>query len=239
VIRVLIVEDDPMVADINKRYVESVDGFKCVGIASNVTESLAFLDENTVDLVLLDLFMPEKNGMELLGNIRSKKKSLDVMVISAASDIQNIKAALRLGAVDYLIKPFEFQRFQSALRRYQKEHEWMRKQRELSQEELDQLLRNSMDIQAAAELPKGLTKVTLQKVAEQISGMGNKKFSTGELADRVGISRVSIRKYLKFLTDIGYLSMDISYQTYGRPVYEYQKNDHRAERIKPYLEETD
>lgn len=239
-IRVLIVEDDPMVAEINKRYLGSISGFTCVGVVSDVQGASAFLDRKAVDLVLLDIFMPGKNGLELLTEIRKKEKSIDVIVISAANDIQNIKKALRLGAVDYLIKPFEFERLNSALRIYQNEHEFMKEQQKLNQEELDKLLHYQYKINATPlELPKGLSQETLQRVVDWIFEMKTEGFSTEELANKVGISRVSVRKYLKFLTEIEFVSIDLIYRSVGRPVYLYFLNEINSERIKPYLKASD
>jgi two-component system, CitB family, response regulator MalR len=234
-IQVLIVEDDPMVAEINRRYLTSIPGFHCIGIASNVTEAWEFLRNESVDLVLLDIFMPGKNGLQLLTEIRKEGKSVDVIVISAANDIQNIKRALRLGAVDYLIKPFTFERLKTALQTYQKEQELIQEQNEWSQEELDKLLLYPDQTHSApAKLPKGLTQETLQRVVESIDTL-KKGFTTEELAQVIGISRVSARKYLKFLTEIGFLSVEPVYGTGGRPVYRYDVNKDHTARIAPYL----
>ncbi|SEM70968.1 response regulator [Lihuaxuella thermophila] len=235
-IRVLIVEDDPMVAEINKRYLDSIPGFVCAGIVSDVSEAWAFLETHPVELVLLDIYMPGKNGLELLTEIRKEGKSIDVIVISAANDIPSIKKALRLGAVDYLIKPFEFERLNAALKIYRTEHEIMKEQEELSQEELDQLLLHPNKTGADhRQLPKGLTQETLKRVVDSILEMKGERFTAEALANQVGISRVSIRKYLKFLTGIGFVSIDLAYGTVGRPVYQYYVNEFNLDRIDPYL----
>ncbi|PTM59074.1 response regulator [Desmospora activa] len=239
-IQVLIVEDDPMVAEINRRYLESIDGFACAGVVSGVSEASAFLEKHVVHLVLLDIFMPGKNGLTLLSEIRNQERGVDVIVISAASDIASIKTALRLGAVDYLIKPFEFDRLLAALKAYQREHQLLSEQAELTQEKLDELLLHPSDKPAAMrELPKGLTKETLQRVVKAIPLMGDSYFSTEELADRVGISRVSMRKYLKFLTEIGYLSLELHYRPAGRPAHLYRLERTKTDKLDPYLENAD
>lgn len=236
-IQVLIVEDDPMVAKINEKYLEAVDGFESVGILSDPSKTLAFLDENPVDLIMLDIFMPIRNGMDLLSDIRNNNKSVDVIVISAASDIQTIKLLLRLGVVDYLIKPFEFERFHSALRIYQKEHEFLKKQERISQNELDSLFHYKNHTNVVSEPPKGLTQTTLQRVVACIFEMKTEGFSTESLARKVGISRVSMRKYLGFLAEIAFVNVDLNYQTSGRPVYQYHLNETNTEIVTPYLGE--
>ncbi|WP_026676986.1 response regulator [Fictibacillus gelatini] len=235
-IQVLIVEDDPMVAEVNKKYLTAIPGFSCAGIVSNVTEAWTFIEQNPIDLVLLDVFMPGKSGLDLLREIRKEGKGIDVIVITAANDIENVKKALRLGAVDYLIKPFEFRRLESALTIYQKEYEAMNKREQLSQEELDNLLiyqKNKEPI--SFNLPKGLTKETLHLVVNNILKMNSKGFSAEQLANEVGISRVSVRKYLKFLTEIELVAIEVSYGTIGRPVTTYRLIEVNMERLERYI----
>ncbi|OYD07341.1 response regulator [Paludifilum halophilum] len=239
-IRVLIVEDDPMVAAINQSYLDSMPGFSCTEIATKASDALDFLGRNSVDLVLLDIFMPGKSGLDLLREIRTGKKGIDVIVITAASDIHNIKTALRLGAVDYLIKPFTFDRLQASLERYKQEHKMMQEQKRWNQDELDRLLRTREGTVTAnpPELPKGLTLITLRRVVNSILKM-DEEFSTEELAHEAGISRVSARKYLNFLVDIGHLWVNMVYKTVGRPVYQFHLTKEHRERIQPYLEAPD
>ena len=116
--RILIVEDDPMVANLNSRLIQTMEGFELAGIASDAKEALSFLAENTVDLILLDIYMPGMNGLEMLSRVREMKCPVDVLVVSAARDSNSIQSALRNGAVDYLIKPFDFERLRQALQAY-------------------------------------------------------------------------------------------------------------------------
>ncbi|MFD2925611.1 response regulator [Halobacillus naozhouensis] len=235
-IKVLIVEDDPMVADINKSYLRAINGFECAGVAMNTNEAMNLIKNQDIELVLLDIFMPGKNGIDLLVDIRNEYKSLDAIVISAASDMQNIKSALRLGAVDYLIKPFEFDRFRSALKKYKNEYDLMNQKESMVQDELDnQLLRQNKMMEHCESLPKGLTRETLQVVVESIIENNNKPFTTEMLAERVGVSRVSTRKYLKFLTNIEMVSVNHHYKKTGRPIHMYEVNYEKTGIIKPYL----
>ncbi|HSJ37691.1 MAG TPA: response regulator [Planococcus sp. (in: firmicutes)] len=237
-IKVLIVEDDPMVAALNRQYVEQIDGFMVSGIAGNTAKASGFLSKLEIDLILLDIHMPGLNGIEFLGWIREQKRDLDVILITAASDIHQIQQALRLGAADYLIKPFEFSRFQDALLQYKNNYHKLHDNNRVSQQELDRLLqrKNPAGPERVNEktLPKGLTKNTLHTINEVILLNGAETFSTDELAKAVNISRVSVRKYLKFLADIGYLDEDLIYGV-GRPIYQYQLNIESSHRLNPYL----
>ena len=118
-INVLIVEDDPMVARFNQRYLEEINGFHLIGISNSIEDAMEKVSELQVDLILLDVYLPGKQtGMDLLDQIRKEQRDIDVLLITAASEVENIQSALRMGVVDYLIKPFEFERFKKALTSY-------------------------------------------------------------------------------------------------------------------------
>lgn len=235
-IKVLIVEDDPMVAEFNKRYLKQVGGFELIAIARSFEEALAVLHNEKIDLVLLDIFMPGMSGLDLLAQIRKAGKEIDVIIVSAACDIQTIKKTLQYGAVDYLIKPFEFERFNTALTAYKETHTFMRDKDALNQEELDKLiLVNKEQTQALTQIPKGLDKNTLRKVWTNIKEMKESIFSTGEMARNVGISRVSMKKYLDFLSEIGILKKEAVYGSVGRPIYKYMCINSETDTINRYL----
>ncbi|WHX47739.1 response regulator [Paenibacillus woosongensis] len=216
-ISVLIVEDDPMVAHFNRSYLEQVDGYCCIGTASSVAEAEILLECERPQLILLDLFMRTKDGFDLLNQIRSSDANIDVIVISAARDPERIKKALQYGAVDYLIKPFHFPRFKAALDHYRETYHRMIAPASMSQDDLDQLIRRSPEEGKAQSLPKGLTPGTLKIVWEAIEGHRG-SFSTEDASRLSGISRVSVRKYLSFLLEIGVLQTEMIYGTGGRPL---------------------
>lgn len=237
-IKVLIVEDDPMVAEFNKRYLEQVEGFELSAVASNAEQALDILNKQDIDLILLDIYMPGMNGLELLSRVRNMEKSVDVIVISAASDIASIQKALRNGAMDYLIKPFEFERFHAALTACREEVYYMSSQAVMKQEDLDRLLFHKEHSSPGQQsyLPKGLTRKTLEKVWNLIIlSYRESEFTTEELANRVGISRVSMRKYLQFLNEIGVLEFEITYGAIGRPVYKHRLIQSKSEMVKRYV----
>ena len=230
----MIVEDDPMVAELNRRYLEQVEGFTLVASARSVDEALSQLGQHHIDLILLDIFMPGMNGLELLARIRETGRAVDVILVTAACDSHSINEALRSGAVDYLIKPFEFERLHAALSRYRERAVLIKEQPVLTQSELDQCILCKTR-SAEENLPKGLDRNTLNKVWENIRQIGNNSFTTEELANFVGISRVSMRKYLGFLKQIGVVSLDVTYGAVGRPVYKYRCVSLDSDFIKRYL----
>jgi CitB family two-component system response regulator MalR len=220
-IKVLIVEDDPMVAEFNRRYLARTEGFELVAVAGTGDEALAILAREPVDLVLLDIFMPGKNGLELLSDIRCAGAGVDVILVTAAADRGSIQKALQHGAVDYLIKPFEFERLNASLTAYRERVKLMRRSAVLSQADLDRRILHK-DLPFQTELPKGLDRNTLRRVWADIAAAGDAPFSTEDMSRAVGISRVSMRKYLDFLTRQGVLDVAVVYGAIGRPVYKYR-----------------
>ncbi|MFC0472692.1 response regulator [Halalkalibacter kiskunsagensis] len=227
-INVLIIDDDPMVAEFNKRYLKKIDGFILVGVVHSVNEATKIINNQKVDLVLLDIYMPGENGLTLLSKIRKEKRKIDVILITAASNVDKIQIALRHGAVDYLIKPFEFERFHQALTSYQEKYATLNQHSKMNQKDLDELLLVKQGEIAVAEplnpLPKGLSRKTLNIVINAIKKQGNTSFTTDEMAEITNISRVSIRKYLKFLNEIRVIDETLTYGI-GRPLYSYMFNE--------------
>lgn len=228
-IQVLIIEDDPMVAKFNRIYTEKVPGFQVAAEASGIEQGWKALEEKSFDLLLLDVYMAGENGIDMLINLRKKEIPVDVIVVSSANDRASIQQALRYGASDYLIKPFDFARFKEALIRYKEKTAWMKEAPSLEQEALDHFIINQKNKnQDSHVLPKGLTKVTFQRIIKQIEMKKGDWFSTAELAEDTGISRVSLRKYLQYLENMEVLLTDASYEGTGRPLRQYKANPGKA-----------
>lgn len=225
-LKVLIVEDDPMVAELNRRFLEKMEGFELAAIAKNGEEALAYLSSQKVNLILLDIFMPGINGLELLEKLRQKRQGVDIIVVSAARDNRSISRALHLGAVDYLIKPFEFERLKVALMNYKARFEKMQNSI-LNQQELDREV-FGREQQRMIELPKGLDRNTFKLVWNEIRQFKG-AFTTEELAKKVGISRVSTRKYLDYLVKREVVDLEISYGSIGRPAYKFSCLNNNAD----------
>jgi CitB family two-component system response regulator MalR len=224
VIRVLLVEDDPMVAELNRIYLGRVGGLETVASVRSFSEALELLRSRPVDLLLLDIFMPGQSGIELMEEIRRQALDVDVIFVTAARDAATIDRALKLGAVDYLIKPFEFERLKQALENYRDTHRMIRGKQSFDQSELDQRLgRRPAEGRTAEALPKGLDRNTMDKVLQVITARPEDApwFTSEEIALVVGISRVSVRKYFEFLVTLKVLRMEPGYGTGGRPVHRF------------------
>lgn len=226
-IRVLIMEDDPMVQEINKQFIERVPGFVVVGIAANGADGLKLVNELTPDLVIIDIFMPIQDGVKALMELRAAKHAVDVIVVTAAKDKTTIQSMLRNGAMDYIIKPFQFERIKQSLENYREFRRRIAWEGTASQDEVDQLLfrkspekEQSDSTAGRGVLPKGLHAVTMEQIMRQIE-KESQPLSADDVAERVGIARVTARRYLDYLEKSGSVRMDVSYGGVGRPTNRY------------------
>ncbi|MFZ4451179.1 response regulator [Salibacterium aidingense] len=234
-IQTLIVEDDPMVAKFNRLYLEKVEGFKAAAAVENVEEAWKYLNGRDIDLILLDIYMVKKTGMEMLKDLRKTGSPVDVIVITAADDKETVQDALRYGAVDYLIKPFHFERFQEALRRYRYQQDIIKKEEPVTQKDLDPFFQHQPALQSKeTDLPKGLTPLTFSRIAEVVESFHEEAFSAGDVAEHTGISQVSVRKYLHYLVDQDVLGMDVIFQATGRPLHQFRLKPGKLEMVQRF-----
>lgn len=218
--KVLIVDDDPMVSDINRHYVEKNNQFMVVGFARNGEEALNFLEQNSVDLIVLDVFMPVMDGIETLKNIRNRKKSAEVIMVTAANDTSTLEQTMHLGVLDYLVKPFTLDRLQVSLEKFISKYKLINQNTVLDQSKIDSLITN----QAAAkfeEYPKGIQKKTLDKILEYFHTTTYWQ-SVDMISEKIGISIVTIRHYLNYLVQKNVLEETINYETGGHPSVLYR-----------------
>lgn len=223
-IKVLLIEDDPMVQVVNREFIESVKGFRVVAVADNGEEGIALAKKMNPDLVLLDIYMPKKDGTKTLQEFRKHQLTSDVIVVSAAKDSETIKLMLQNGAMDYIIKPFKLQRIQQALEMYRAYRNRLDTTETVSQEQLDILLyseKTSGTIKS--NLPKGLNEFTLNEITTYIQSQ-NEPRSAEEVAGGIGIARVTARRYLDYLEKSNVVTLAVRYGGVGRPVNRYIYN---------------
>ncbi|MBP2018128.1 two-component system response regulator DctR [Symbiobacterium terraclitae] len=221
--RVLVVEDDPMVAEVNRAYVEGAGPFTVVGTARTAAEGLELAAALAPDLVLLDIYLPDMDGLAALREIRRRELPCDVLAVTAARDVQTVQEVLRNGAVDYIIKPFKFERLQATLLAYARMRARLRESADLSQAELDRWragLGAAPGARQERSLPKGLTEWTLRQVLLYLVN-ANRPLSAAEVGNGIGLARVTVRRYLDYLVQEGRLGVELQYAPVGRPVYRY------------------
>lgn len=224
-LRVLVVEDDPRIADLHRRFAEKVPGYEVVGLASDYADAREQALVLEPDLILLDLYLPSGSGLDLLQELRADGRQVDVILLTAARETATLQAALRGGVFDYIIKPIVFKRFEEALGEFRAYRERLEAGAELQQEEVDRLLRTAggtgSAAPGAADMPKGIDPLTLNKVRDAFAAADADGFSAEALGARLGMSRSTARRYLEYLVSAGFLSADVSYGTVGRPERRY------------------
>ncbi|VEI07067.1 response regulator [Kurthia zopfii] len=220
-IEVLLIEDDPMVRQVNTQFLQQIEGISIVGVAGNGIEGMEQIHKLQPDLVLMDLFMPKQDGIETLRQIREAGLSIDVITVTAANDMKTIEKILQLGAYDYIMKPFTFDRMKQTIDRYMQFKSVLKKKDELSQNELDALIHPTrVQGHYRDALPKGLNGATLDKIIKWIGEQGE-LVTAVEVASGVGMARVTARRYLDYLEKQNQVEIDIQYGGVGRPVNKY------------------
>jgi response regulator of citrate/malate metabolism len=219
-VRTLIVDDDVRVADIHKGYVERVEGFAVAGIANRGTEALRRVLDDKPDLVLLDIYLPDLDGLEVCRRLRAANNLVDVIAVTAARDVDTVKGAVGLGVAQYLVKPFTFATFRDKLERYSAYRALAARTGEAEQEEIDAML-GELRAPGATPLPKGLSKETLELVARTLKA-ASEPCSAAETAAKAGLSRVTARRYLDHLTQTQQVELELRYGGSGRPEHRYR-----------------
>lgn len=219
--RVLIVEDDPMVAMINEQYIKRNKNFEVVGKCNDGSSALAFLECNEVDLLVLDVYMPRMDGFETLRQIRNRKITVDAIMVTAANDRDALEEALHLGMVDYLVKPFTYERFQIALEKYIAQNNALKDINTLNQKSIDYIIDNSRK-KSEDFFPKGIQEKTLQLIMDQLKSNSGVWFTGDEIAEQIGLTGVTVRRYMNYLAESGKVIGEMNYETGGRPCMRYK-----------------
>ncbi|MHB1041408.1 MAG: response regulator [Eubacteriales bacterium] len=222
-ISVIIVEDDPMVVEVNRGFVSAVPGFKVVGVARSGREAVEIIKKMAPDLVLLDIYLPDMDGVSTLQEIRRLNLSTDVIMVTAAQNAETIQNVFRYGAIDYIIKPFKYNRLKTALNSYASLHSRFMRQSRMEQSDIDSLAL-SRGQQMEDGVPKGLNEITLKQVYLHLLKEGG-SLSAEEVAEGVGMARVTARRYLEHLEKSGKVILEMQYGSVGRPVNRYRTRE--------------
>jgi response regulator of citrate/malate metabolism len=222
VIRVLVVDDDFMVARIHVGFVERVDGFEVVGVANSGADAMDAVSRLQPDLLLLDLYLPDRFGLDLLAELRTSHRPCDAIVITAAKEADSVRAAVRLGVADYLLKPFGFPDLEERLKRYADQRALLDRADVQGQQDVDRVFeRTAAPTLTAVPLPKGMSTETARLVQAALTG-ADARLSATEVAELVGLSRVSARRYLEHFVSTGDADVRLRYGSTGRPERRYR-----------------
>lgn len=239
-IRTLVVDDDPDIARLHSRYVAALDGFEVAGVLERGGPVLAFLEAEHVDLVLLDVNLPDMDGLQVLEDLRGSGHDTGVIMITAASERDTVRFAVGRGIDDYLVKPFTVTDFNRRLEAFRASRSAAAAQAEpsLAQEDIDSMLQAGVperrgDGQAVpaaaaldAALPKGFSRPTVELVGQALRAAagsgGTGDMSAAEISETCGISRVSARRYLEMMAGRGLAELRPKYGAPGRPEHRYR-----------------
>lgn len=223
-ISVLVVDDDFMVARVHRGYVERVPGFRVVGEAHTGADALDCVARLRPDLVLLDIYLPDMTGLDVLQALRTREDgSVDVIAVTAARESETIRAAMIGGVAQYLVKPFGFAALRERLEQYANARRTLAGMAEPGQDDVDRvfrLMRGAGATAVTAPMPKGLSQQTCELVSHVLHNAGG-DLSASETAQRTGLSRVSARRYLEYLVEAGHARLQLRYGAAGRPEHRY------------------
>ncbi|CRK56274.1 putative two-component system response regulator [Alloactinosynnema sp. L-07] len=219
-ISVLVVEDNAVAAQAHRVYVERVSGFAVAGVVHSGRAALRFLDTGPVDLVLLDLYLPDGHGLDVVRALRAAGHGADVIAVTSARDLAVVRAAVSAGVVQYLLKPFTFAGLRDKLEGYARFRDHVRHGEAAAQSDVDEAF-GALRGSDSAVLPKGMSGPTLDLVISAVR-TAEDGLSAAAAADEVGVSRVTARRYLEFLADQGQVVRRPRYGTVGRPEVVYQ-----------------
>ncbi|CAL9605106.1 Transcriptional regulatory protein CitT [Streptomyces sp. enrichment culture] len=219
-IEVLVVDDDVRVARVNAAYVGKVPGFHVAGEAHSAAEALAVLEAPPgPDLVLMDHYLPDGTGLEVVREMRRRGHQTDVIMVTAARDVATVQAAMRHGALQYLVKPFAFAGLRAKLEAYAELRRTLDGGGEAEQAEVDRLF-GALSAPTEPQLPKGHSPTTAELVRQSLMNADG-PLSAQEIAERTGVSRQTAQRYLKLLERTGRATLTLKYGDAGRPEHRY------------------
>ncbi|MBB2891232.1 response regulator [Flexivirga oryzae] len=218
--QVLVVEDEPIAAEAHTAYVGRVDGFRVVATVGTCKEAIQVLQERPVDVVLLDMNLPDRHGLEILRALRSARHRADVIAVTSARELDVVRSAVSLGVVQYVLKPFTFATLRDRLEAYRAYAEHASAGSAVaSQSEVDEMF-GALRPAKAVQLPKGLSEQLLDRVSAVLRDSGD-GLSARDLAGRLPVSRVTARRYAEYLCETGLATRRSRYAGAGRPEVEY------------------
>ena len=216
-IRIIIVEDDPLVAQLNAAYLSRIEGVQVTGVFSNGQAALEHLKKHSTELAVVDVYMPICNGIELLRQIRANGIQTAVIMITAATELAVVDDALLLGIVDYLIKPFSYERLRDTVLRFRDKLSLRQGVEKANQDMVDKLMGKRTPKKANDDLPKGLNARTLAAIREVVDHSPDGEHTCESISAASGLSRVTVRHNLNNLIERDVLTSSIDYETGGRP----------------------
>ncbi len=223
-VKVLLAEDDRQIAEIQRQFLDRIDGFEVIGMAHSLQSAREMTEILVPDLLLLDIHFPDGNGLDFVNQLRESKLQTDVILVTAARDVEMLKTAIYGGVFDYIVKPLVFDRIRESLERYREQLTRLQELGTLDQSDIDAIMPRGRGASPGSEsvLPKGVDILTLNKVREFLALTGQ-SIAASDVGDRLGVSRTTARRYLEYLVSTRELQVDLSYGGVGRPERYYSR----------------
>ena len=226
-INVLIVEDDFRVADIHERYLKTIPSINDVYKVNLAKDAIHVIEQEDIELVLVDIYMPDQLGIDLISDLKKKYPHLNFIIITAAKDTDLLEESLRIGVFYYLIKPVTLEKFEEVIGRYEERQKMIDSNQELDQNIVDNILRQGGtgdDEIESSDLPKGIHAITLNNILEVVKESSD-GLTVDDVSKLLGTSRTTARRYLEYLVSIRRMKSDVEYGIVGRPqrIYIYIK----------------
>ena len=234
-IKFLLGEDDPMVTEVTKTFICEIEGYSVEGECRDGSAALEYLKEHKIDLIMADVSMPNMDGITFVKELRRQQNNSDIIFVTAAKDSETVKTALKYGAVDYIVKPYDYDRFTKTMESYKKRFYKLNSSSSIEQNEIDSIItkqsgeKNSILTAGSPaitdkDLPKGIHSSTLAKIIESVNKMEtDEEFTINDFSETINMSTVSLRHYMEYLCSEGLVECDTKYGSVGRPRYVYRK----------------
>lgn len=223
-VKVLIGEDDRRIAEIQRQFLDRIDGFEVIGMAHSLQSMREMTEILDPDLLLLDIHFPDGNGLDFVNQLREGKQQIDVILVTAAREVEMLKTAIYGGVFDYIVKPLVFDRIRESLERYREQLARLQELDTVDQNDIDAIMPRGRVASPENEpaLPKGVDVLTLNKVRAFLE-TAEQSIAASDVGARLGVSRTTARRYLEYLVSTRELQVDLSYGGVGRPERYYSR----------------
>ena len=215
-IKILIVEDELLLAEMHAEYIKAYPACDKVWLAGNLAEARKMIEYMKPDLILLDNYLPDGKGIDLVHELLQERNSADIVFTTAASDMETVTEAIRLGVFDYLVKPVAYERLGQTLDRYIQRKSVLHVTNKTNQSQIDDMFNTYARGESKEELPTGIDALTLDKVLALFAAP-DAEYTAETIAETIKLSRTTARRYLEYCLAQHKIEAEIEYGKVGRP----------------------
>ncbi|EJD6377556.1 MULTISPECIES: two-component response regulator DpiA [Providencia] len=215
-IKILIVEDELLLAEMHSEYIKAYPACEKVWLAGNLAEARKMIEYMKPDLILLDNYLPDGKGIDLVHELIQERNNADIVFTTAASDMDTVSEAIRLGVFDYLVKPIAYERLGQTLDRYIQRKSVVQDNSKTNQSKIDDMFNTYARGESKEELPTGIDIITLEKILALFTEP-DVQYTAESIAETIKLSRTTARRYLEYCLAKDKIEAEIEYGKVGRP----------------------